>query len=124
MKKVNFINSYSFIFSSRPGTPSSGLSKIDDKIAKERLLIFQNIADEIKKDYRKQLVNSIVNVLFENNVKDSNKFFGRDEYFNSVIVESHENLTGQIRKIKIQDCSQNTLFGEIISKEKQKDFAA
>ena len=124
MKKVNFINSYSFIFSARPGTPSSNLTKIDNLIAKERLLVFQNIAHEIKKNYRKQLINSFANVLFENKVKDSKNFFGRDEYFNSVIVESNENLIGQIRKVKINDCNQNTLFGEINTNEKKEEFAA
>ena len=43
MKEVKFINSYSFIFSARPGTPAFNLNKIDQKIAKERLIQFQNL---------------------------------------------------------------------------------
>ena len=38
----------------------------------------------------------------------------RDRYFNSVIVKSNENLIGQTKKVKINQCNQNTLFGEII----------
>ena len=124
MKKVEFINSYSFTFSARPGTPAANLKKIDKKIAKERLSIFQNIADEVKKKYRKNLVNSTANVLFENNVKEANKYFGRDEYSNSVVVKSNYNLVGKIRKVKIDKCNQNTLFGEIISDDKLKEHAA
>ncbi len=124
MKKVEFINSYSFIFSARPGTPAANLKKIDIKIAKERLSIFQSIADEVKKKYRKNLVNSTANVLFENNVKEANKYFGRDEYSNSVVVKSNYNLVGKIRKVKIDKCNQNTLFGEIISDDKLKEHAA
>ena len=41
MKQVEFINSYSFIFSARPGTPAANLKKIDEKITKERLAIFK-----------------------------------------------------------------------------------
>ena len=63
-------------------------------------------------------------VLFENKTKDQNKYFGRDECFNSVIVESDENLTGKIKDIKIMKVSQNTLYGKINSKWSQKDFAA
>ena len=55
-------------------------------------------------------------VLFENKTKDGNKYFGRDEYFNSVIVESKENLIGKIKNVKITKINQNTLFGEIKSK--------
>ena len=124
MEKVKFINSYSFIFSARPGTPAANLKKIDDKIARERLRIFQLSATEIKKKYRKELVNSNANVLFENNAKNSNRYFGRDEYFNSVIVNSNENLIGKIRSVKINSCNQNTLFGEVNLKDTKKVYAA
>ena len=124
VKEVGFINSYSFIFSPRPGTPAGNLQEVDTKIAKERLFIFQHIADEIKKNYRKKLINSNAKVLFENKMKNENKFFGRDEYFNSVIVNSGEDLTGKIRNVKINQCNQNTLFGEIITDTQHKEHAA
>ena len=126
MKKVKFINSYSFIYSPRPGTPAANLKEVDSSTAKKRLLIFQKIADGIKKDYRTSLINTVSKVLFENKVKKDNAYFGRDEYFNSVIVKSSENLTGKIKNIKISKCNHNTLFGENIlsSQVKEKEFAA
>ena len=124
MKKVKFINSYSFIFSSRPGTPAFNLKTINTNLAKERLIIFQNISKEIKTKYRETLLTKIMPVLFENKTKDGNKYFGRDENFNSVIVASNENLTGKIKNIKITKLNQNTLFGEISSKLNKKKFAA
>ena len=66
LKKVNFINSFSFIYSPRPGTPAANLKTIDDRIAKSRLEKFQSIADKIKRNYRKTLVNKFSKVLFEN----------------------------------------------------------
>ena len=124
MKQVEFINSYSFIFSPRPGTPAANLKKIDEKIAKDRLAVFQKTANGVKEKYRKGLVNSTAIVLFENNARDPDKYFGRDEYFNSVIVHSNEDLVGKIQKVKINKCNQNTLFGEIIFDGKRKEFAA
>ena len=124
MKQVEFINSYSFIFSARPGTPASNLKKINENIASKRLAIFQREADEIKKNYRKKLINSVVNVLFENNTRGVNTFFGRDEHFNSVIVSSNENLTGKIKDVKIKSCNHNTLFGEVFSEDKPNEYAA
>ena len=47
-------------------------------------------------------------------MKNGNKYFGRDEYFNSVIVKSNDNLTGKIKNVKILKVNQNTLFGEIV----------
>tara|TARA_Y100001970_G_scaffold286867_1_gene410085 strand:- start:3011 stop:4306 length:1296 start_codon:yes stop_codon:yes gene_type:complete len=124
MKKIRFINSYSFIFSPRPGTPAANLSMINNKIAKERLIIFQETANKIKREYRQGLVNSNASVLFENKARESNKYFGRDEYFNSVIVQSNENLIGSIKTVKIKSCNQNTLFGDIILQNKQRECAA
>jgi tRNA-2-methylthio-N6-dimethylallyladenosine synthase len=124
MEKVGFISSYSFIYSARPGTPAFDLKKIKESLSKERLITFQNISKKIKTDYRETLLKKITPVLFENKTKDRKKYFGRDEYFNSVIVESDENLTGKLKNIKITRVSQNTLFGEISSKVIPKDFAA
>ena len=124
MKKIKFIGSYSFIFSARPGTHSFKAKKINEKLAKERLNIFQDLSKKIKSEYRQKLLKKTVQVLFENKTNNPNKYFGRDEHFNSVIVESVENLTGKIKNIKINKINQNTLFGEIDSKIFHKDFAA
>ena len=124
INKIKFINSYSFIYSARPGTPSSNLKKIDNDIAKKRLMIFQSMSNKIKTEYREKLLTKISPVLFENKTKENNKYFGRDECFNSVIVESDEDLIGKIKNIKITKVSQNTLFGKISSRFIQKEFAA
>ena len=123
MEKMEFINSYSFIFSPRPGTPAANLEKVDLNIAKNRLKIFQKIANNKKSDYRKNLLDSTIKVLFENKLKIENKYFGRDEHFNSVVVSSNYELTGTIKKVKVVDCNQNTLFGKVVT-EKNKGFAA
>jgi tRNA-2-methylthio-N6-dimethylallyladenosine synthase len=124
MKEVKFINSYSFLYSARPGTPAFNLDKIDENIAKERLFLFQNLSKKIKTEYRETLLSKTLTVLFENETKEKNKYFGRDEYFNSVIVESNENLVNKIKKIKIIKINQNTLFGEIDMNSIQNNFAA
>ena len=115
MKKIKFINSYSFIFSPRPGTPSHKLKLVNSEIAKERLKEFQKVSDNIKKVYRKSLLNSKSKVLFENKINNEQKYFGRDEYSNSVIVPSKYDLTGKILNVKINEFNHNTLFGSLIT---------
>ena len=50
------------------------------------------------------------------------------EFFNSVIVQSKENLVGKIKKVKISQYNMNTLKGELAEKfdnnKKKKDVAA
>ena len=124
IKDVKFINTFSFIFSPRPGTPAANMREIDKDITQERLKIFQKTAEEIKMTYRKNLFNKQSSVMFENKMREKNKFFGRDKFNNSVIVESNENLKGEIRNVFITDGNQNTLFGKINEKVNNKVFAA
>jgi len=124
MNDVKFINSYSFIFSPRPGTPAFDLNEIDQKEAKRRLTQFQKLADEKKINYRKNLINKTALVLFENKIKDKDKYFGRDEYSNSVIVETKENLIGKIKIVKILNVNHNTLLGKTIHDINQTNYAA
>ncbi len=115
--RIKFINSYSFIFSARPGTTASKLNPIDDKITKNRLKIIQEKLFGYQKMKNKSLENKHIDVLIENEIKGQNKLFGRNEYMNSVIVEGNNNLIGKIVKVKISKSNQNTLFGEIERKK-------
>jgi len=124
MAEVKFINSFSFIFNARPGTPAANLKKINDSISKDRLKEFQEISHKIKKNYRQGLLNTSSLVLFENLTKVGNNYFGRDEFYNSVIVSSDDNLIGKIRKVKIKDINNNTIFGSIDNELSKEDFAA
>ena len=124
MMNVKFINSFSFIFNARPGTPAADLEETSTLIAKERLGIFQEVSHNIKKDYRQELLNTTSLVLFENKTKIADNYFGRDEFYNSVIVSSKKDLVGKIEKIKITTINQNTMFGDIDFESNKENFAA
>ena len=124
LKRVEYINSYSFIYSPRPGTPASKMEEVKSDLSKERLIIFQKTAEEIKTKYKKSLFNKKVKVLFENKVKNDDSFFGRDEYQNPVIAKSNENLQGKIKEVNIINGNSNTLFGEEIRKTDRENCAA
>ena len=113
IKKVNFINSYSFTYSSRPGTPAAEKSEISKEVAKMRLKVVQNILEKNQLNNKSLYFKKTIEVLFENKLKNQNKYFGRDRYLNSVIVESDEDLTGKIIQIEINDYNHNNFFGKI-----------
>ncbi len=124
MKEIKYINSYSFIYSPRPGTPAAELAQVRKSISKERLTKFQKISEKIKKNYKRSLLNKEVIVLFENRVGEDNNYFGRDEFSNSVVAKSHEDLRGQVKKVKIISGNQTTLIGEINQEISLKNHAA
>ena len=113
IKKIKFINSYSFIFSPRPGTKASNLNPIDKEIAKERLIKTQERLFKFQLNMNKSFINKSIDVLVENKIEGQGKLFGRNQYMNSVIFEGNSDLIGKNRNIKIEKVNQNSLFGKI-----------
>ena len=118
--EVKFINSYSFIFSPRPGTNASTLPLIDKKKSYERLEIIQKKLFNNQIEMNKSLENKIIDVLVENRTDDKTKLFARSEYMTSVLFNGSDNLIGKIVKVKIQNSNQNTLFGETVDQSNQR----
>jgi len=118
--EIKFINSFSFIFSPRPGTVASDLPETDKKISRERLEIVQQKLFNNQIDMNKSLEDKIINVLVENRTDDKSKLFGRSEYMTSVLFSGKNELIGKIVKIKIKDSNRNTLFGKVIEQSNQK----
>ncbi|MGA1112778.1 MAG: tRNA (N6-isopentenyl adenosine(37)-C2)-methylthiotransferase MiaB [Candidatus Pelagibacter sp.] len=120
IKKIKFINSYSFIFSPRPGTVAEKLDPIDRDISLKRLEKIQQQLFEHQIQKNKSLENNIIDVLVENQTDDKTKLFGRSEHMTSVIFSGNEQSIGQIVKVKINKSNQNTLFGEAVRDSNQK----
>ena len=120
INKVKFINSYSFIFSPRPGTVAAGLTLIDKKKSKERLEIIQKKLFDYQIKKNKSLEGKVLNILVENKMKDGIKLFGRTEYMTSVIFEGNEECIGKIVQVEIISSNQNSLFGKLIDGLKKK----
>ena len=120
IKKIKFINSYSFIFSPRPGTVAEKLDLIDRDISLKRLEKIQQQLFEHQIQKNKSLENNIIDVLVENQTDDKTKLFGRSEHMTSVIFSGNEQSIGQIVKVKINKSNQNTLFGEAVRDSNQK----
>tara|TARA_B100001093_G_scaffold502545_1_gene555695 strand:+ start:15 stop:1304 length:1290 start_codon:yes stop_codon:yes gene_type:complete len=120
IKRINFINSYSFIFSPRPGTVAADLKLVDKKISTERLEKVQNLLFENQNKLNKSFENEILNVLVENLTEDKTKVFGRSEYMTSVIFNGRKSDIGKIVKVKIKQSNRSTLFGEKINNPNQK----
>ena len=120
IKKVNFINSYSFIFSPRPGTVAADFDLIDKKISTERLEKVQNKLFDNQINMNKSYENKTINVLVENLTKDKTQTFGRSEYMTSVIFNGNKEDIGKILPVKIKQFNRSTLFGDVVNDSSQK----
>ena len=120
IKNINFINSFSFIFSPRPGTIASNLDTIDKKISLERLEKVQHQLFNNQILMNKSLEDQEVEVLVENKTDETNKLFGRSEYMTPVIFDGNDQDVGNIIKVKINNSNQNTLFGTSLNKSEKR----
>jgi tRNA-2-methylthio-N6-dimethylallyladenosine synthase len=120
IERVKFINSYSFIFSPRPGTVAENLDLIEKKISIERLEKIQAILFENQIQMNKSLEGKVIDVLVENLTEDKSKAFGRSEYMTSVIFNGKKNDIGKTVRVKIIDSNRSSLFGKIIANSDKK----
>ena len=120
IQKIKFINSYSFIFSPRPGTVAADLKLIDKKISMERLEKIQSQLYENQMQMNKSLEDKTINVLVENLTDDATQVFGRSEYMTSVVFNGKKDDVGKIVPVKIIKSNRSTLFGERDFKSNQK----
>ena len=113
LNKIKFINSYSFIFSPRPGTVAAKLKTIDKEVSEKRLKTIQDQLFKNQLETNKSLEGKVIDVLVENQTKDKKKLFGRTDYMTSVIFNGDKKNIGKIVKVEIDSSNQNSLFGKI-----------
>ena len=111
IKKIGFINSYSFIFSPRPGTPAAE-KKLNNLVESEnRLRALQNILKNFQCENHKSYLQQDCEVLVENKLNKQERYFGRNKYMTPVIFESDNCKTGDLINVKIVSFNQKNLFG-------------
>ena len=120
IKKIEFINSFSFIFSPRPGTTAANFELIDKKISLTRLEKVQKQLFTNQINMNKSLEGKEIDVLVENKIDGGTKFFGRSEYMTSVIFDGNDLDMGNVIKVKINSSNQNTLFGKSLKNSEQR----
>ena len=117
---VGFDNSYSFIFSKRPGTPAASLE--DDTPHEVKLARLQRLQAAIDANTRQAsaaMVGSVQRILVEGpSVKDPGQLQGRTE--NNRVVNfdagaSFAALLGQMADVRITESLHYTLRGELVA---------
>lgn len=92
----NFIHLHIFSFSAHANTPAARMPQVNGKVIKERAMILRKIGYEARRKFYESKVNSIEEILFENNN------VGKNAQFLKIKLDiAQSNLVGAIRKVKI-----------------------
>jgi tRNA-2-methylthio-N6-dimethylallyladenosine synthase len=113
IEEVGFDNSFSFIYSPRPGTPAAGFpDDVPMEIKKHRLAILQRRIPEMHDAISLSMVGSVQQVLVEGpSRKDSRELCGRTENNRVVNFVGERGLVGQLVPLRITDALPNSLRG-------------
>jgi tRNA-2-methylthio-N6-dimethylallyladenosine synthase len=111
IKKIGFINSYSFIYSPRPGTPAAEKKLNNLEENKIRLKNLKNILGKYQLQNNQKYLSYSCEVLIENKLNNKEKYFGRDKFMIPVKFESNNCRPGQIVDVYISSFDENGLFG-------------
>jgi tRNA-2-methylthio-N6-dimethylallyladenosine synthase len=108
---VGYAQSYSFKYSPRPGTPAAGLKQIPESVKDERLARLQQLLLAQQDAFNKGAETRTLPILFEKPGREKGQGVGRSPYLHPVHVAGAERLIGQIRDVKIQTMTANSLKG-------------
>jgi tRNA-2-methylthio-N6-dimethylallyladenosine synthase len=111
IKEVGFINSYSFIFSPRPGTPAADEKLNSKEKSKDRLEELKNLLEKIQLKNNRIYQDHDCEVLVENKLNSGEKYFGRTKFMTPVKFESNDCKPGELVNVHITSINQNSLFG-------------
>ena len=111
IKEIGFVNSYSFIFSPRPGTPAAKKETNNLMENKERLAKLQNILETFQNENNNNYLEKNCEVLIERKLDRDEKYFGRTKDMNPVILNSSNCNAGELINVKINSFNQKNLFG-------------
>ncbi len=117
IRDVGFDQSFSFVYSKRPGTPAADLEDNTTKEQKlERLYRLQALVNKQAAAIAEGMLNTTQRVLVEGPSKrNPNELMGRTENNRIVNFPAPPELIGQMQNVRITQTSANTLRGELDS---------
>lgn len=114
IQDIGFDQSYSFIYSKRPGTPAAQLpDDVPMDIKKQRLNILQTTLNQQATEYSQKLLGTTQTVLVQGpSSKDPSKWFGKSDS-NRVVVFAGNVKVGDLVKVHILEVKTSQLIGEL-----------
>ena len=118
--EIGFDNSFSFVYSARPGTPASDLEDdTPESVKKQRLHILQARINQQAQQIARRMVGNEETILVSGvSKKDLGQLQGRTENNRVVNFRTDDHsLIGKFVKVKIEEALPNSLLGTLLNPE-------
>jgi tRNA-2-methylthio-N6-dimethylallyladenosine synthase len=123
-RRVGFDQSYSFIYSPRPGTPASSLPDLPRDVKQKRLERLQALLNEQAAAISRSMVGTVQRILVERaSTKTARELSGRTENNRWVHFIGDVDLVGEFADVLVTEPLRNSLRGRLVGSQAQKSVA-
>jgi len=124
IRTVGFDQSFSFLYSPRPGTPAADLDDLPREVKQKRLERLQALVNSQAAAISASMVGSVQRILVEReSVKNVRELAGRTENQRWVNFIGPPSLVGEFADVVITDPMRNSLRGRLVAGETHKSVA-
>jgi tRNA-2-methylthio-N6-dimethylallyladenosine synthase len=110
VRQVGFVQTYSFKYSARPGTPAAGLpNQIPEPVKEARLAELQDLLNEQTRRFNTACIGRVMPVLLDRPGRHPGQLIGRSPYMQSVHVDDIAARLGQVVDLRITELYPNSL---------------
>ena len=114
VRDVGYAQAFSFKYSARPGTPAAARTQVPDDVKSGRLETLQALLSEQQRAFNASCDGRTMAVLLEKPGRKAGQAVGRSPYLQPVHVNCAEHLIGEIREVRIEGVSPNSLHGVLV----------
>lgn len=116
VERVGFVQSYSFKYSRRAGTPGAVMpGQVKPAVADERLQRLQSLLNDQEAAFNATSIGRVMPVMFERPGRHPGQWVGKSPYMQSVHVEADSNVLSQLKLVAIEHCNPHSLSGSIVT---------
>jgi tRNA-2-methylthio-N6-dimethylallyladenosine synthase len=115
VRRVGFVQTYSFKYSPRPGTPAAvSEDQVPDAVREERLARLQRMLDDQTKAFNRSMVGRVMPILLDRQGRHAGQWAGRSPYMQPVHVEDASAHQGRVVPVRITRVHPNSLAGTVL----------
>ncbi|CTQ54636.1 (Dimethylallyl)adenosine tRNA methylthiotransferase MiaB [Roseibium album] len=124
IRRVQYGSAFSFKYSQRPGTPGATMDgQVPEDVKSERLAKLQALVSEQQQAFNASRLGMSFDVLLEKKGRNAGQLVGKSPWLQPVQLDAPESLIGSIQAVEIVKIGSNSLFGQLIDGQDDKDIS-
>ncbi len=124
VRRAGFVQTYSFKYSPRPGTPAAAMpDQLSEDVKEDRLGRLQALLSDQTRVFNDSMIGRVLPVLMDRPGRRPGQLIGRSPYMQAVHVNGVSHLMGRVLPIRITSVHPVSLGGELVGGVPEREIA-